>query len=99
MLIDRLSGLWGAQTPMGLWLEDNEMTTLFISGVNIDQCVFGTFIDALYKVRPYNLSRDIERLTRRQGYDAILIQDASATSSPSYATDMVLYNAALDGFV
>lgn len=46
----RLSGLWGAQTPMGLWLEDNEMTTLFISGVNIDQCVFGTFIDALYKV-------------------------------------------------
>ena len=34
-----------------------------------------------------------------KGYDGILIQDASATSSPQYATDMVLYNAALDGFV
>ena len=51
---DRLSGLWGAQTPMGLWLEDNEITTLFISGVNIDQCVFGTLIDAVYKVSAFH---------------------------------------------
>ena len=47
---DRLSGLWGAQTPMGQFLQDNLITTLFISGVNADQCVFGTFIDAFYKV-------------------------------------------------
>ncbi|EJD07991.1 Isochorismatase hydrolase [Fomitiporia mediterranea MF3/22] len=79
---NRLSGLWGAQTPMGQYLEDNLITTLFISGVNADQCVFGTFIDAFYK-----------------GYDSILIQDATATSSPSYAFDMVLFNAKLDGFV
>ena len=47
---NRLSGLWGAQTPLSWWLEDNSMTTLFVSGVNIDQCVLGTFLDAVYKV-------------------------------------------------
>ena len=26
------------------------ISTLFISGVNIDQCVYGTFNDAYYKV-------------------------------------------------
>ncbi|KAL5483268.1 hypothetical protein ACEPAI_8498 [Sanghuangporus weigelae] len=79
---NRLSGLWGAQTPMGQYLQDNLITTLFVSGVNADQCVFGTFIDAFYKVR-YKLRAS----------------DATATSSPSYAFDMVLFNAALDGFV
>ena len=39
---DRLSGLWGAQTPLGLWLQENEITTLFFGGVNADQCVWGT---------------------------------------------------------
>lgn len=38
-LADRLSGLWGAQTPLGLWLQENEMTTLFFAAVNVDQCV------------------------------------------------------------
>lgn len=37
--VDRLSGLWGAQTPLGIWLEENQMTTLFFGGVNADQCV------------------------------------------------------------
>jgi nicotinamidase-related amidase len=41
---DRLSGLWGAQTPLGTWLEENEMTTLFFGGVNSDQCVV-SFLD------------------------------------------------------
>ncbi|KAF2655251.1 Isochorismatase hydrolase [Lophiostoma macrostomum CBS 122681] len=46
---NRLSGLWGAQTPLGLWLEENQMTTLFFGGVNSDQCVWGTLLDAYYK--------------------------------------------------
>jgi len=46
---NRLSGLWGAQTPLGLWLQENEVTTLFFGGVNADQCVWGTFIDAYFK--------------------------------------------------
>ncbi|KAG8627914.1 hypothetical protein KVT40_003787 [Elsinoe batatas] len=46
---NRLSGLWGAQTPLGIWLEENQITTLFFGGVNADQCVWGTFLDAYYK--------------------------------------------------
>jgi hypothetical protein len=38
-LLDRLSGLWGPQTPLGLFLMENEITTLFFGGVNADQCV------------------------------------------------------------
>ena len=37
---NRLSGLWGAQTPLGLWLQENGITTLFFGGVNADQCKF-----------------------------------------------------------
>ncbi|KAF1957010.1 Isochorismatase hydrolase [Byssothecium circinans] len=79
---NRLSGLWGAQTPLGLWLEENQMTTLFFGGVNADQCVWGTFLDAYYK-----------------GYDVVRVDDIAATTSPQSATDMVRYNANLDGFV
>ncbi|KAH8901598.1 isochorismatase hydrolase [Thozetella sp. PMI_491] len=46
---NRLSGLWGAQTPYGLWLQENEITTIFFGGVNADQCVWSTFIDAYFK--------------------------------------------------
>ncbi|GAB7361605.1 hypothetical protein MBLNU230_g1657t1 [Neophaeotheca triangularis] len=46
---NRLSGLWGSQTPLGLWLQENGLTTLFFGGVNSDQCVWGTLIDAYYK--------------------------------------------------
>ncbi|TVY75821.1 Peroxyureidoacrylate/ureidoacrylate amidohydrolase [Lachnellula suecica] len=79
---NRLSGLWGAQTPLGLWLQENEITTLFFGGVNADQCVWGTFLDAYYK-----------------GFDVVYVEDISATTSPYYATQMVTYNANLDGFL
>ncbi|KAJ5215170.1 Isochorismatase hydrolase [Penicillium citrinum] len=46
---NRQSGLWGAQTPLGLWLQENRVTTLFLGGVNIDQCVWGTLLDGFYK--------------------------------------------------
>lgn len=48
---NRLSGLWGAQTPFGTWLEENEITTIFFGGVNADQCVWSTLIDAYFKGR------------------------------------------------
>ncbi|PPQ68867.1 hypothetical protein CVT24_007676 [Panaeolus cyanescens] len=78
---NRLSGMWGPGTPMQTWLQDNSMTTLFFGGVNVDQCVWGTFLDAYYK-----------------GYDVILVDDMSATTSPASATAMVDYNAAIDGW-
>ncbi|KAK8076312.1 Isochorismatase hydrolase [Apiospora phragmitis] len=46
---NRLSGLWGAQTPFGLWLQENEITTIFFGGVNADQCVWSTLVDAYFK--------------------------------------------------
>jgi len=46
---NRLSGLWGAQTPLGLFLQEQQITTLFFGGVNADQCVWGTLLDAYYK--------------------------------------------------
>lgn len=48
---NRLSGLWGPQTPYGTWLLENEITTIFFGGVNADQCVWSTFIDAYFKGR------------------------------------------------
>ncbi len=46
---NRLSGLWGPQTPLRLWLQENEMSTLFFGGVNADQCVWSTLVDAYFK--------------------------------------------------
>ncbi|KAK1068936.1 hypothetical protein LTR74_005199 [Friedmanniomyces endolithicus] len=46
---NRLSGLWGSQTPLGLYLQESQTTTLFIGGVNSDQCVWGNLIDAYFK--------------------------------------------------
>ncbi|KAI7305044.1 Pre-mRNA-splicing factor [Hortaea werneckii] len=46
---NRLSGLWGAQTPLGLYLQESGITTLFLGGVNSDQCVWSTLIDAYFK--------------------------------------------------
>jgi len=76
-----LSGLWGIMTPFELWLHDTGITTLFFGGVNTDQCVFGTMIDAVYK-----------------GYDTIMVQDICGTTSPYYATQMVVYNIGGDGW-
>jgi nicotinamidase-related amidase len=49
---NRLSGLWGAQTPLGMFLQQNEITTIFIGGVDADQCVRTTFMDAYFKGQP-----------------------------------------------
>lgn len=46
---NRLSGLWGPQTPLGLWLQENQLSTLFFGGVNADQCVWSTLVDAYFK--------------------------------------------------
>ncbi|XTI85730.1 Isochorismatase hydrolase [Cenococcum geophilum] len=42
---NKSDGLW--QTPPGLWLQENEITTPFFGGANADQ--WGTFLDAYYK--------------------------------------------------
>jgi len=46
---NRMSGLWGYQTALDLFLQENGITTLLFSGVNSDQCVLGTLVDAYFR--------------------------------------------------
>ncbi|KAI0825076.1 Isochorismatase hydrolase [Trametes gibbosa] len=46
---NRMSGLWGPQTTLDLYLEEQGITTLFFAGVNADQCVLGTLVDAYFR--------------------------------------------------
>jgi nicotinamidase-related amidase len=43
---DRLSALWGHGSDLEKFLENEGITTLFFAGVNTDQCVGGTLVDA-----------------------------------------------------
>lgn len=43
---NRMSGLWGASTPLQSYLEKEGIRTLLFTGVNTDQCVGGTLTDA-----------------------------------------------------
>jgi nicotinamidase-related amidase len=43
---NRMSGCWGPKTEFEEFMEREGIRTLFLSGVNTDQCVGGTFVDA-----------------------------------------------------
>jgi nicotinamidase-related amidase len=69
----RMSGFW--DTPLDAILRNLGVTTLLFGGVNADQCVLATLMDANFL-----------------GYDTILVEDCSATTSPAYCWDATLYN-------
>jgi len=69
----RMSGFW--DTPLDSMLRNLGITTVFFGGVNADQCVLATLMDANFL-----------------GYDTILVEDCSATTSPRYCWDATLYN-------
>lgn len=46
---DRMSALWKDRTDLDSYLKDNGITTLLFAGVNADQCVLGTMVDAYYR--------------------------------------------------
>ncbi|KAF9475977.1 Isochorismatase hydrolase [Pholiota conissans] len=73
---NRMSGIWGYQTALDLFLKENGITTLLLSGVNTDQCVLGTLVDAYFR-----------------GYDCIVLEDATATTSPEGGYSNTIYNA------
>jgi len=57
--------------------------TLFVGGVNMDQCVMTTLEDASFL-----------------GYDTVLVEDGTATTSPDYCVKAVLFNVKrLFGFI
>jgi len=72
---NRMSGLWGYQTALDLYLKENGISTLLFGGVNADQCVLGTVVDAYSR-----------------GYDCILVQDATATTSPDGGLSNFIHN-------
>jgi nicotinamidase-related amidase len=77
----RFSAFWDTETDAVL--RNMGIKTLFVSGVNMDQCVMTTLEDASFL-----------------GYDTILIEDGTATTSPEYCVQAVLYNVKLlFGFV
>ena len=69
----RMSGFW--DTPLDAILRNLGVTTVFFGGVNADQCVLATLMDANFL-----------------GYDTIMLEDCSATTSPSFCWDSTLYN-------
>ncbi|KAJ7487572.1 Isochorismatase hydrolase [Mycena galericulata] len=73
---NRMSGLWGYQSSLDLFLQEYGITTLLFAGVNADQCVGGTLVDAYFR-----------------GYDCVLVEDATATTSPQGGFENVVYNA------
>ena len=69
----RMSGF--VDTCLDSTLRNLRVDTLLFAGVNADQCVLATLMDAA------NI-----------GYDVVMIEDACATTSPSYCWDATVYN-------
>jgi nicotinamidase-related amidase len=69
----RLSGFW--DTPLDSILRNLAIRTVLISGINADQCVYSTLVDANF-----------------HGYDTVMVEDAVATTSPSFCLEATLYN-------
>ena len=70
----RMSGFYG--THLDQVLRTQGINTLFMAGVNVDQCVTTTMEDACFR-----------------DYNAVLLTDACATSSPDYCRQAVEFNA------
>ncbi len=70
----RMSGFYG--THLDQVLRTQGINTLFLSGVNTDQCVTTTMEDAYFR-----------------DYNAVLLTDATSTSSPEYCKEAVIFNA------
>jgi nicotinamidase-related amidase len=70
----RMSGFYG--THLDQVLRTQGINTLYLAGVNIDQCVTTTMEDAYFR-----------------DYNAVLLTDACATSSPEYCQQAVEFNA------
>ena len=69
----RMSGFW--DTPLDAILRNLRVDTILFGGVNADQCVLATLMDANFA-----------------GYDTIMLEDGSATTSPGFCWEATLYN-------
>jgi nicotinamidase-related amidase len=69
----RISGF--IDTPLESILRNLNIRTLVFAGVNADECVLATLMDANF-----------------HGFDTILVEDGTATTSPQFCLDATLYN-------
>ncbi len=69
----RMSGFW--DTPLDSILRGLDVRTVLFGGVNADQCVLATLMDANFL-----------------GYDTLMVEDCSATTSPEFCWQATLYN-------
>ena len=69
----RMSGFF--DTCLDSVLRNLDVSTLLFAGVNADQCVLATLMDANFL-----------------GYDCVLLEDCTATTSPPFCWDATLYN-------
>jgi nicotinamidase-related amidase len=56
-------------------LRNLDIKTVLFAGVNADQCVLATLMDANFA-----------------GYDCILLEDCTSTTSPAFCWEATLYN-------
>ncbi|KAJ3511406.1 hypothetical protein NLJ89_g4110 [Agrocybe chaxingu] len=80
-----ISGVWGYQTALDLFLKENGITTLFFSGVNTDQCVLGTLVDAYFRGYDCIVLSDATATTSPDGAYENLIYNAGG--SYGFVTD------------
>ncbi|KAF5385202.1 hypothetical protein D9615_001499 [Tricholomella constricta] len=76
---NRMSGLWGYQTALDLFLQENGITTLLFGGVNADQCVLGTLIDAYFRGYDCVVVKDTTATTSPEGGLSNLLHNAANT--------------------
>ena len=69
----RMSGFY--DTCLDSVLRNLDIKTVLFAGVNADQCVLATLMDANFL-----------------GYDCVLLEDCTATTSPTFCWDATLYN-------
>ena len=69
----RMSGF--QDTCLDSVLRNLDIQTLLFAGVNADQCVLATLMDANFA-----------------GYDCVLLEDCTSTTSPAFCWDATLYN-------
>jgi nicotinamidase-related amidase len=69
----RMSGFF--DTELDSVLRNLAVTTVLFGGVNVDQCVLATLMDAACL-----------------GYDVVLVDDCSATTSPAFCHQATVYN-------
>ncbi|KAI0682687.1 Isochorismatase hydrolase [Cytidiella melzeri] len=82
---NRMSGLWGPQSALDLYLQEQGISTLLFAGVNADQCVLGTLVDSYFRGYDCVVLRDCVATTSPSGaYENVLY---NTVNSYGFVTD------------